>query len=1155
MRIHVIFLAVLALLVGVSPTQSAELRQEVEFSVQDLVFAASQGFDLVYLKGCEISGEPGKPQLPVKLIQIVLPSGSEVEEVTTASVRSELLSGEFSVFPAQPPRVLSLSGPPGPLVRPQPQVYRQSREYPGELVVYTGTGFLAGCQLANILIYPLQYLPAQKRIRFYSNLGVVIRYSPGSREPVPVSRRTPSARQTYDSIIRKTAFNPQHIGVGLQPQRIAESKLLSGDCEYLIVTDTTLIAAFEPLADWKTQKGVPTTIVTKQWILDHYDGWDAAEKIRDFIKEAYQNWGVAWVLLGGDTDIIPCRKAWAFDCEAGIAPDENDIPCDLYFSDLDGDWDANGNHYYGEVQDSIDLYPDVFVGRASCSSVSQVQAWVNKVLTYEENPPSDYTTKMLFLAEILWSNPYTNSALSKELIEQEFVPPQFDPITKLYEDWGNETWSSTMAALNDGQNIVNHDGHCWYTVMGVGSGSLDQQDMDGLTNHPRNSVLFSIGCWPAAIDYDCIAEHFVNNPNGGGVAFIGNSRYGWGSPGNPEYGYSDRYDQQFHASLFRRNVYQVGAVVADMKSFYAPFSRQENVYRWCQYQINLLGDPEMPVWTDTPQAMLVQHPETLVVGNCSFPVTVRRAADTDPVPAALVCLMKGEEVYLRGMTDQEGRIVFDVSPSAAGEMLVTVTAHNFQHHVDSAAVLSGGGVVLYDGNALDDVGGGNGDGRPNPGETLDMRVTLKNWGTETEDDVYAVLSSENQYVTLVDSVQYFGTMDSGETAVGFGPYSFSIDADCPDQQVIYFHLDITAGSGASWRSTVALTAVTPVLAFRWYTVDDASGGNGNGRPEPGESFALKVRMANEGLQQAGSVTGHLHCGDTYVELADSVDQLGDIEPGSVGKGSFEVHILPECPGTYYPWIQLCTETAEGYSFQDSFVLRIGQAGFADDMEEGAGQWTHGGTDNWWHLTRHRQHSGEYSWYNGLEGSWYFEDGWSSWLESSTFALEPESRLIFWLWYDVTNYGRDGIHVQVVDQSTGIPDTLDFIGTGGALDSALNTGNDWMEYAYDLSYLPPGTNIRIRFSFSSDYNYSHDGEGFYIDNVRVESAPVSWLAGDVTGNQTVDLADVVYLLNYLFKAGSIPNPWERGDINGDLEITVADAVYLLNYLYKGGSAPQ
>jgi hypothetical protein len=61
-------------------------------------------------------------------------------------------------------------------------------------------------------------------------------------------------------------------------------------------------------------------------------------------------------------------------------------------------------------------------------------------------------------------------------------------------------------------------------------------------------------------------------------------------------------------------------------------------------------------------------------------------------------------------------------------------------------------------------------------------------------------------------------------------------------------------------------------------------------------------------------------------------------------------------------------------------------------------------------------------------------------------------------------------------------------------------------------------------------------------------------GDANGDGKLSVADVVYLVNYLFKGGQIPKPYEAGEANCDGKVTVSDVVYLVNYLFKGGPPP-
>jgi hypothetical protein len=69
-----------------------------------------------------------------------------------------------------------------------------------------------------------------------------------------------------------------------------------------------------------------------------------------------------------------------------------------------------------------------------------------------------------------------------------------------------------------------------------------------------------------------------------------------------------------------------------------------------------------------------------------------------------------------------------------------------------------------------------------------------------------------------------------------------------------------------------------------------------------------------------------------------------------------------------------------------------------------------------------------------------------------------------------------------------------------------------------------------------------------------SQHISFLRGDVNGDQVIDASDVVYLLNYLFTGGPAPEPLAAGDATCDDVVDAADIVYLLNYLFAGGPPP-
>ena len=95
------------------------------------------------------------------------------------------------------------------------------------------------------------------------------------------------------------------------------------------------------MADWKTQKGVPTLVQDVETIKDNYAGSDLPEKIHTYLQECYHKWGAGlFVLLGGDVNVVPARVYKDKDAKFH--------PSDAYYMDLECNWNANKNNLFAE---------------------------------------------------------------------------------------------------------------------------------------------------------------------------------------------------------------------------------------------------------------------------------------------------------------------------------------------------------------------------------------------------------------------------------------------------------------------------------------------------------------------------------------------------------------------------------------------------------------------------------------------------------------------------------------------------------------------------------------------------------------------------------------------------------------------------------------
>ena len=66
--------------------------------------------------------------------------------------------------------------------------------------------------------------------------------------------------------------------------------------------------------------------------------------------------------------------------------------------------------------------------------------------------------------------------------------------------------------------------------------------------------------------------------------------------------------------------------------------------------------------------------------------------------------------------------------------------------------------------------------------------------------------------------------------------------------------------------------------------------------------------------------------------------------------------------------------------------------------------------------------------------------------------------------------------------------------------------------------------------------------------------VGYICGDAASDGAINVADAVYLINYIFKGGPPPAIPDAGDANCDGSTNIADAVYLIDHVFQGGPAP-
>ena len=613
--------------------------------------------------------EPGEPMLPQWQFTLVIPPGMRVAGVDCAELGTREMGRGLRVMPGQTPVPVSKTELP-PFVSPDPAVYGSDAAWPGSFAEAGRIGIKSGFRLVTITLHPLQYQPVSGRLTAAGELAVTVRY-----EPDPLAQPeflTAGQAASFSPAVRALVYNPEDVNRYAPARRLTDF----GDIDCVIITSAALAGDFQPLVDWRTRKGFETEVRTVAWIQSNYSGRDTPEKIRNFIIDYYNTKGLRWVVLGGDNAVVPCREA-----RAVCAGETGDIPCDLYYGDIQGTWDNDNDNIFGEEgDDTVDLYYDLYVGRASVDNTTQVRTFVSKILTHEQNPPTGYLKKALLADAQLWTG--YNYQQSNESIAA--ITPSGWTDVHLHDPGASTV---VRDSINSGFQFCHCIGHGnEFGIYDGGNAYYNTNFANGQTNGDKVNFINANSCYTGNFEYeDCVAEAAQNCPNGGSIAVVFSSRYGWGEP--PQMGPSEILDIRFYDFFFNHDTMPIGITTALSKEVYRDDAEYDQCWRWCYYETNLLGDPLLLMYKDVPGQLAAAFSTPIGTGNQSFTVTV--TASGSPVGSALVCLLKGSEVYARGYANGSGVATFNINPSTAGYMYVTATHANYLPARDSAQVTLG----------------------------------------------------------------------------------------------------------------------------------------------------------------------------------------------------------------------------------------------------------------------------------------------------------------------------------------------------------------------------------------------------------------------------------------------------------------------------------
>ena len=534
----------------------------------------------------------GEPAIPFRTARILIPPGCTVKRVEAIALTEPRVlesTGQIEAAGLAHCRPGRGKGDYGPDINRL--IYGSDALYPAPAAELISVQRMAGYDIALVRVFPVQCHPASGRFVFTSQLNVQLQLAQAETNSEPPLRPPNRARAAEQ--VAAFVDNPQLLSSFQEHLETGTTNAV----DYLLVTSSNLASAFMPLVERKIQDGLAVNLTTIEEITNSVPGRDVPEQIRNYLRQSYTNWGIRYVLLGGATGIIPCRHAYV---QAGLSPKDSYVPCDLYYACLDGSWNGNNDRHWGEPTDGdhggdVDLLAEVAVGRAPVSNVEQVRTFVEKTLRYHTYGNPNRTNAVLmatFLGEFP-TGPCQGADMFKGLIPllDRWKLSYLDDRSQKLPQWSGK---EAVTALNESPSLVFYNGHGNADILM----RMRTPELKRLTNQ-WPFLVCSLGCSAGEFDHgkfwpDSFGEALVNGSSHGAFAAILNARAGWFDPQYP-WRYSGEFQQKFFEELLRHGNRNLG--LAHQRSKEDLIGQVENsgcmTYRWCYYEITLLGDPQL----------------------------------------------------------------------------------------------------------------------------------------------------------------------------------------------------------------------------------------------------------------------------------------------------------------------------------------------------------------------------------------------------------------------------------------------------------------------------------------------------------------------------------------------------------------------------------
>ncbi len=842
---------ILSLFLGVTFGQGIKISKQFNSLELETITENGQTYYTINM-GEELlsSNKVGQADLPTYNCLIEIPFCSDITiEQTILSSQTISLKNGYKIYPKQPSQSKQNEEIPFAFDR---DYYSRNSFGKSDIAQIEVLGVMNGVRLARLSICPIRYNPFTSTIEHIKQVDLQISFVNPDLEKTEKAKGKLS--KSFNDFLGQRVVN-----FNKSTGASSFSSPMNRPFKMIILSSPIFREELQTFIQWKKEQGFEIV----ELYTDEVGTTESA--IKAYLHNLWENSDgnfADFLLICGDTGQIPA----CVGVNTYYSGDSQ--PTDLYYAEYTGD-----------------ILPDVFCGRFSATTATQMRNIIEKTIKYEQYDFEDnqYLNKVLLVGgkETSGSAPTcVNGHLN--YVKQYFAGMD----TSVYYNPSSANYTSEIIEkMSEGRGWINYSAHC--DELGWSNPAFDKTDVGQMTNIGKYSFFINNCCLSSKYDVaECFGEKLLRAENKGAVGVIGGSNYTYWDEDfywaigaksitlNPNYNSNKlgSYDRFFHThgEDFSESYISAGEIVVAGNLAVTSSGSDLTGYYWEIY--NLFGDPSLIPHVGEGLEFEADIPELLSLGESELSL--------EGLPAyTYVGLSLEGELLGAAQANENGEVTINFEPiNDAAYVKVVLTNQFYKTKIDSILVApSQEAFISLQDIAFIDVETMQEASKLTPSKEYYLNFTAKNVGNQPLLNANVALDSANNSIIVVGA-KNLGTIEANQEVQSTNNLKIKVGDGLFEGTTVSLRATVT-GNNYSKSKDITKKVVAPKLVISSIKISDVS-----------EGKLVRVTLGNNGSVEVAEGSLEVKEISDWVNLNSNSITVPTISSNSDTEVSFTMNV-------------------------------------------------------------------------------------------------------------------------------------------------------------------------------------------------------------------------------------------------------------------------